>query len=207
MDNDLSVGKRALRSVKAEWLFQFICWSLIWIGISALVIYAVETGRIHRIDTDSSTPVFDSWWWSFIFIGLLYLPCIPIFLRLLFKKFSFVPEFEVTETTIIWSDGSKTKSDDSFQVGIINILLFFFRMLLDLIIAFFIAPLNMFIILPIKAKKIRDEFDVKGGHLVLGNILFVLIILGSMVAMIGFMIVKWAPEAIQEAQNSASSAL
>ena len=58
--DDLSVGKRALRGVKAEWMFQFICWSLIWIGIAAMVIYAVETGRIQRIDTDSSSPVFDA---------------------------------------------------------------------------------------------------------------------------------------------------
>ena len=58
--DDLSIGKRALRGVKAEWFFQFVCWSLIWICISALVSYAVATGRIQRIDTDSSSPVFDA---------------------------------------------------------------------------------------------------------------------------------------------------
>ena len=204
--DDLSVGKRALRGVKAEWMFQFICWSLIWIGIAAMVIFAVATGRIKRIDTDSSSPVFDGWWWGIIFYALLFLPCIPVYFRLLLKRFSWHPDFEVTEYVVTWSDGSKTRTNDALVTGLLSFLVFLMRMLIDFFIAFFISPFNMFIILPYKAKQIRDQFDVKGGRFVLGNLIFILIIIGSMAAMIGFMIVKWAPEAIQEAYNSASVA-
>ena len=204
--DDLSVGKRALRGVKAEWMFQFICWSLIWIGIAAMVIYAVETGRIQRIDTDSSSPVFDGWWWEIIFGALLFLPCIPVYFRLLLKKFAWHPDFEINEHVVTWSDGSKTKADDALVTGLLSFLFFFMRIIIDFFIAFFISPLNMFIILPYKAKEIRDQFDVKGGHFILGNLLFILIIIGSIVAMIAFMVIKWAPEAIQEASSSASAA-
>ena len=204
--DDLSIGKRALRGVKAEWFFQFICWSLIWVGISALVIYAVATGRIQRIDTDSSSPVFDGWWWGIIFYALLFLPCLPVYFRLLLKKFSWHPDFEVTEYVVTWSDGRKTKTDDALVTGLLSFVFLLMRMLIDFFIAFFISPFNMFIILPYKAKEIRDQFDVKGGRFILGNLLFILIIISSMVAMIAFMVIKWAPEAIQEAQNSISSA-
>ena len=204
--DDLSVGKRALRGVKAEWMFQFICWSLIWIGIAALVIYAVATGRIQRIDTDSSSPVFDGWWWGIIFYALLFLPCLPVYFRLLLKKFAWHPDFEVTEYVVTWSDGRKTKTDDALVTGLLSLVVFLMRALIDFFIAFFISPFNMFIILPYKAKEIRDQFDVKGGRFILGNLIFILIIIGSMAAMIGFMVVKWAPEAIQEAYSSASAA-
>lgn len=202
----LSVARKAIKKIKAEWFFQFICWSLIWVGIAAMVIYAVETGRIQRIDTDTSSPVFDGWWWGIIFYALLFLPCLPIYFRLLLKKFAWHPDFEVTETIITWSDGTKTKTDDALVTGLLSFLVFLMRMLIDFFIAFFISPFNMFIILPYKAKQIRDQFDIKGGRFILGNLLFILIILGSIVGMIAFMVIKWAPEAIQEAQNSISAA-
>ena len=171
------------------------------------VFYNAFVGFFIEKQVYTSSPVFDGWWWGIIFYALLFLPCLPIYFRLLLKKFAWHPDFEVTETIITWSDGSKTKTDDALVTGLLSFLIFLMRMLIDFFIAFFISPLNMFIILPYKAKQIRDQFDVKGGRFILGNLIFILIIIGSMVAMIGFMIVKWAPEAIQEAYSSASAAV
>ena len=199
---DLSVAKSALNKVRNEWLFHFICWLLIYIGVAAVVIYGVQTGKIQRFDNDTSSPVIEGMWAGYIFVGLLFLPCIPTYFRLLFRRYSLRPTFEVTETTIIWSDGTKTKTNDATVTNLLNLLVFLMRALIDLFIAFLISPLNMFIILPFKARSIRKEYDIKGPKLFLGNFIFILLIIGCFVAMIAFMIIKWAPEIAQDITTS-----
>ena len=216
-EQELTVVRKGLGKIGREWWVYFFCWLLLFFIPAAIFIWGIMSGKVQRFEdgTTSTEPLIDEllgfqvpyWATGLVFYGLAFIPSIPLFFRFMFGRFHIHPDFEVTETTITWSDGRKTSYNDSMAVGFANILFIAFRFLVGFVIVVLIlAPINFFIILPYKARTIRKEFGVKGFKYGLGNLLFILLVLLALGSMIVAAIIKFAPEAIAEASASLASA-
>ena len=186
-EEDIQAARDALKKLKREWTYHIIIFLIVACVLFAFILITLGGVELPGLLRYVPGGVY--------MIGSLML-IIPTFFKLIGKRMKvgdfFSPVLDsYTITTTTYSDGSKTVTDDSGTVMLINILFFVFKLLIYFVLAMIIAPLFPWITAPIKARSIRKHFGIKSFRFGTANFFIFLFLVVLYIAIFIFVITKW----------------